>query len=61
MYLLNGHEEKLWDCSSVVTDELIIRINKNVCEKHFIIVELHSVVSNVKNFNNDECSLLAVK
>lgn len=32
------------DCSSVVTDELIIRIKKNVCERHFIIVELHSVV-----------------
>lgn len=58
---LNGHEEKLLDCSSVVTDELIIRIKKKLCERHFIIVELHSVVSNIKNFNDDECSLLAVK
>lgn len=43
-----------------MTDELIIRINKNVCERHFIIVELYSDISNVKNFNDDECSLLAV-
>lgn len=49
------------DCSSVATDELIIRILKNVCERHFIIDEVHTVVTNVKSFNDDECSLLAVK